>query len=306
MYDVWLAPLRALGLEGDVLVVEAPRELRTWVAERFARVLQASVAAVLGPEVTVDVRSAPAASAPRRPAAARIADSRAPEHRDQPEAHLRAVRHRRRQPLRPRRRAGRGRAPRARLQPALHLRAPRRRQDPPAALDRQLRPRLRRRPQRPLHDGRDVHQPVPRRPARAGDMDRFKGRYRHADVLLIDDIQFLASQGQDRGGVLPHLQRAARPRQPTGADLRSPPARPQRPRGPPARALRGRPGHRHRAARPHHARRRPAQARPARRHRPRRRRRPRRCSPTARPTASARSRARSSASSPTPRSPGAR
>ena len=31
-YDVWLAPLRALGLEGDVLVVEAPVELRTWVA----------------------------------------------------------------------------------------------------------------------------------------------------------------------------------------------------------------------------------------------------------------------------------
>ena len=51
MYDVWLAPLRALGLEGDVLVVEAPLELRAWVAERFARVLQASAAAVLGPEV---------------------------------------------------------------------------------------------------------------------------------------------------------------------------------------------------------------------------------------------------------------
>jgi chromosomal replication initiator protein len=57
MYDVWLAPLRAVALEADVLVVEAPRELRAWVAERFARVLQASVAAVLGPEFTVDVRS---------------------------------------------------------------------------------------------------------------------------------------------------------------------------------------------------------------------------------------------------------
>ena len=28
------------------------------------------------------------------------------------------------------------------------------------------------------------------------DMDRFKGRYRHADVLLIDDIQFLASKAK--------------------------------------------------------------------------------------------------------------
>ena len=60
-------------------------------------------------------------------------------------------------------------------------------------------------------------------------MDRFKGRYRHADVLLIDDVQFLAVQGQDRGGVLPHLQRAARPRQPARADLRPPPARPRAP-----------------------------------------------------------------------------
>jgi chromosomal replication initiator protein len=28
------------------------------------------------------------------------------------------------------------------------------------------------------------------------DMDRFKGRYRHADVLLIDDVQFLASKAK--------------------------------------------------------------------------------------------------------------
>ena len=60
-------------------------------------------------------------------------------------------------------------------------------------------------------------------------------------------------QGQDRGGVLPHLQRAARRRQPARPHLRPPPARPRRARGPPARALRGRPRHRHRAARPPHA-----------------------------------------------------
>ena len=29
-----------------------------------------------------------------------------------------------------------------------------------------------------------------------GDMDRFKGRYRHSDVLLIDDVQFLASKAK--------------------------------------------------------------------------------------------------------------
>ena len=37
-------------------------------------------------------------------------------------------------------------------------------------------------------------------------------RFRHADVLLVDDVQFLEQQGQDRGGVLPHLQRALRRR----------------------------------------------------------------------------------------------
>jgi chromosomal replication initiator protein len=60
IYDIWLAPLRAVAVEGDVLVVEAPHEVRAWVAERFARVLQIGAAAVLGPEVAVDVRGAAA------------------------------------------------------------------------------------------------------------------------------------------------------------------------------------------------------------------------------------------------------
>ena len=49
MYEIWLAPLRLVEIAGDQVVVEAPRELRAWVAERFARVLQASAVAVLGP-----------------------------------------------------------------------------------------------------------------------------------------------------------------------------------------------------------------------------------------------------------------
>ena len=64
-YDIWLAPLRAVGLEGDVVVVEAPHGLREWVADRFARVLTAAVAAVLGPRARVDVRAG--ASRPRSP-----------------------------------------------------------------------------------------------------------------------------------------------------------------------------------------------------------------------------------------------
>ena len=81
----------------------------------------------------------------------------------QPALHVRPVRHRRLQPARPRRRARGRRDAGARLQPAVHLRSARPRQDPPPALDRQLRRRLRRRADRPLHDGRGVHQPLHRR-----------------------------------------------------------------------------------------------------------------------------------------------
>jgi chromosomal replication initiator protein len=56
MYEIWLAPLRPVRVDGREVVVEAPRELRGWVAQRFARVLQASAVAVLGPGAAVRVR----------------------------------------------------------------------------------------------------------------------------------------------------------------------------------------------------------------------------------------------------------
>ena len=40
-------------------------------------------------------------------------------------------------------------------------------------------------------------------------MEQFRQKYRKADVLLIDDIQFLAGKGEHAGGVFPHLQHAA-------------------------------------------------------------------------------------------------
>jgi len=54
-YHLWLAPLRARAIEGDTLLVGAPEEIRTWVAERFERVLQTCAAAVLGERTTVAV-----------------------------------------------------------------------------------------------------------------------------------------------------------------------------------------------------------------------------------------------------------
>ncbi|HZV72848.1 MAG TPA: chromosomal replication initiator protein DnaA [Conexibacter sp.] len=54
-YHLWLEPLRAQGLDGDTLLVGAPEEIRTWVADRFARVLQTCAASVLGEAATVTI-----------------------------------------------------------------------------------------------------------------------------------------------------------------------------------------------------------------------------------------------------------
>jgi len=67
-YHLWLAPLRARGVEGDTLLVGAPEEIRTWVADRFARVLQTCAAAVIGEATTVAI--VPLDAPPERLAAA--------------------------------------------------------------------------------------------------------------------------------------------------------------------------------------------------------------------------------------------
>ncbi len=55
VYRIWLEPLRAVDLTGDNLTVEAPAQTCGWVRERFGRALQTCAAAVLGPDLTVDV-----------------------------------------------------------------------------------------------------------------------------------------------------------------------------------------------------------------------------------------------------------
>jgi chromosomal replication initiator protein len=54
-YEIWLAPLTARAYIDGTLIVAAPDEIRSWVADRFPRVLQTCAAAVLGPSTTVDV-----------------------------------------------------------------------------------------------------------------------------------------------------------------------------------------------------------------------------------------------------------
>ena len=75
-FEIWLAPLQPRALIGDTLVLAAPDQIRSWVADRYAPVLRACAAAVLGPQTTVELaapdvplRDMPSA-APAPPAAA--------------------------------------------------------------------------------------------------------------------------------------------------------------------------------------------------------------------------------------------
>jgi chromosomal replication initiator protein len=81
-YRIWLEPLRALELEQERLLVEAPLHACRWIRERFGRTIQASVELVLGPEASVEITAAstgPEASEPgERPTRSRKAGERAP------------------------------------------------------------------------------------------------------------------------------------------------------------------------------------------------------------------------------------
>ncbi|HEX4837193.1 MAG TPA: chromosomal replication initiator protein DnaA [Solirubrobacteraceae bacterium] len=55
VYRIWLEPLRAVDLTGSNLTLEAPAQTCGWIRERFGRVLQTCAAAVLGPDLTIDV-----------------------------------------------------------------------------------------------------------------------------------------------------------------------------------------------------------------------------------------------------------
>ena len=54
-YDVWLAPLAPVSVDGATLVVQAPTELRDWVAQRFARPLGEAAITVLGTDARVEI-----------------------------------------------------------------------------------------------------------------------------------------------------------------------------------------------------------------------------------------------------------
>ena len=56
-FDVWIAPLQPAALEGTVLVLHAPAEIHSWVKARYGDLLTRTAAAALTPHVTrVEVR----------------------------------------------------------------------------------------------------------------------------------------------------------------------------------------------------------------------------------------------------------
>jgi chromosomal replication initiator protein len=63
-YRIWLEPLRALELEEQQLLVEAPLHACRWIHERFGRAIQASVELVLGPEASVEIIASSDAAEP--------------------------------------------------------------------------------------------------------------------------------------------------------------------------------------------------------------------------------------------------
>lgn len=62
-YELWLAPLKPKFWDGTTLTLEAPPDTCTWVPKRFGHVLQRSVCKVLGPTVRAEVLGPEAATA---------------------------------------------------------------------------------------------------------------------------------------------------------------------------------------------------------------------------------------------------
>jgi chromosomal replication initiator protein len=54
-YEIWLAPLEVKAIDGAQLLLEAPPATQAWVAKRFGRILETCARSVIGPATTVAV-----------------------------------------------------------------------------------------------------------------------------------------------------------------------------------------------------------------------------------------------------------
>ena len=166
----------------------------------------------------------------------------------EPPLHLRGLRHRHVQPLRPRRRPLGGRDAGPVLQPAVHLRRRRAGQDPPPAGHRPLRQRELPGVHGALRLDRDLPEPVRRRHPHqlAGRLQEALPRGRRAAARRHPVHR--GPRGPP-GGALPHLQRPPPGQPPDRAVLRSAARRHPDPRGPAAQPVQDGPDHRDQPAR---------------------------------------------------------
>jgi chromosomal replication initiator protein len=68
-YEIWIAPLEVATLEGGVLLLTAPPATRAWVAKRFGRILERCARSVTGTELQIAIEGdpTPPAAATRAP-----------------------------------------------------------------------------------------------------------------------------------------------------------------------------------------------------------------------------------------------
>jgi chromosomal replication initiator protein len=83
-YRIWLAPLRPVELSGEHLLVEAPPHTCGWIHDRFGRVIQASAELILGPHAAVELVASPPGAQRTQARATR------PAHRHSPGSRARA------------------------------------------------------------------------------------------------------------------------------------------------------------------------------------------------------------------------
>jgi len=58
-FELWLAPLRCLGLDGETLVLDGPPEVAAWARARYVAALRAAAATVLNHDVAVSFTNEP-------------------------------------------------------------------------------------------------------------------------------------------------------------------------------------------------------------------------------------------------------
>ena len=62
LFDVWLAPLKLAKLDGNQLILEAPAASRAWVNDRFGQIIKVSAQSIIGADAEVQVSAAGDAS----------------------------------------------------------------------------------------------------------------------------------------------------------------------------------------------------------------------------------------------------